>query len=95
MSSTQRGNAQEFKEKGVEILAVNVGEPALTAKKFVERYGLSFPVQLDEHEEVYKAYGVRPIPTTFLIDKNGKVIERVTKGLTEKEITEMMRRIQP
>lgn len=86
---------EKFKEKGVEILAVNVGEPALTAETFVDRYELSFPVPLDEREEVYKAYGVKPIPATFLIDKNGKVIDRVTKGLTEQEIAEMMARIQP
>lgn len=84
-----------FKEKGVEILAINVGEPALTAEKFVDRYGLTFPIPLDEREEIYKAYGVGPIPTTFLIDKDGNVIDRVTKGLTEQEIAEMMARIQP
>lgn len=86
---------KEFKDKGIEILAVNVGEPPLTAQKFVERYDLSFPILMDEREEVYKAYGVKPIPSTFLIDKDGKVIDRVTKGLTEQEIREMMERIVP
>lgn len=86
---------EEFKEKGVEILAVNVGEPLLTAQKFVQRYDLSFPILMDEREEVYKAYGVKPIPTTFLIDKDGKVIDRVTRGLTEEEVKQMMERIVP
>lgn len=86
---------EEFQAKGVEILAVNVGEPPLTAQKFVERYDLSFPILMDEREEVYKAYGVKPIPSTFLIDKDGKVVDRVTKGLTEEEIREMMERIVP
>ncbi len=85
----------EFKEKGVEILAVNVGEPPLTAEKFAQRYDLSFPILMDEREEVYKAYGVKPIPATFLIDKDGIVVDRVTKGLTEEEIKEMMERIAP
>ncbi|PWA10054.1 thiol-disulfide oxidoreductase [Pueribacillus theae] len=86
---------QTFKEKGIEILAVNVGEPSLTAQKFVERYDLTFPILLDEREEVYKAYGVKPIPATFLIDKDGKVVDRVTKGLTEAEIQQMMEKITP
>lgn len=84
-----------FKDQGVEILAVNVGEPSLTAEKFVKRYDLSFPVLMDGREEVYRAYGVKPIPATFLIDKDGKVIDRVTKGLSEEEIKEMMERIVP
>lgn len=86
---------EHFKDKGVEILAVNVGEPHLTAQKFVQRYDLSFPILMDGREEVYKAYGVKPIPATFLIDKDGEVIERVTKGLTEEEIKQMMERIVP
>lgn len=84
-----------FKDKGIEILAINVGEAPLTAKKFVERHKLTFPIPLDSREEIYKAYGVGPIPTTFLIDKDGKVVDRVTKGLTEQEIAEMMKKIQP
>lgn len=86
---------KQFKDKGVEILAVNVGEPALTAEKFAKRYDLSFPILMDGREEVYRAYGVKPIPATFLIDKDGKVIDKVTKGLTEEEIKEMMERIVP
>lgn len=86
---------EKFKDKGVEILAVNVGEPLLTAQKFAQRYDLSFPILMDEREEVYKAYGVKPIPATFLIDKDGNVIDRVTKGLTEEEIKQMMERIVP
>ena len=39
---------QRFKDQGVEILAVNVGEPSLTAEKFINRYDLTFPVPLDE-----------------------------------------------
>ncbi len=86
---------KEFQDKGIEILAVNVGEPLLTAQKFTHRHDLSFPILLDGREEVYKAYGVKPIPATFLIDEHGIVVDRVTKGLTEEEIKKMMERIIP
>ncbi|SDJ13130.1 AhpC/TSA family protein [Alteribacillus bidgolensis] len=34
---------QEYKDKGVEILAVNVGESELAVERFVDRHPLSFP----------------------------------------------------
>lgn len=85
----------EFKDKGVVVLTVDVGEPKLTVESFVKRHNLSFPVLLDQREEIIKLYGIGPIPVTFLIDKDGKVIDRVTKGLTEEEIRNMMLTIQP
>jgi peroxiredoxin len=86
---------EKFKDKGVTILAVDVGEPKLTVEKFVKRYGLTFPILLDEKEEVIDLYGVGAIPVTFLIDKNGKVVDRITASLTEEDIKEYMTQIMP
>jgi peroxiredoxin len=85
----------EFKDKGVTILAIDVGEPPLTVERFVKRYGLSFPILLDEREEVLNLYGVGPIPVTFLIDKDGKVVDRITAGLSEEDIKKYMTKIMP
>ncbi|TES45428.1 thiol-disulfide oxidoreductase ResA [Halalkalibacterium halodurans] len=74
---------ERFKELGVEILAVNVNEPELTVSKFVERHKLSFPIPMDSSGTVMDAYGISPLPTTFLIDENGIVIQRLTGGMTE------------
>lgn len=84
-----------FKDKGVTILAVDVGEPKLTVEKFVKRYGLTFPVLLDERQEVLNLYGVGAIPVSFLVDENGKVVDRITAGLTESQIHNYMKQILP
>lgn len=86
---------QKFKNKGVTVLAVDVGEPKLTVDKFVQRYDLSFPILLDSREEVLDPYGIGPIPVTFLIDKNGKVVDRITAGLSEETIKQYMQKIKP
>lgn len=84
-----------FKDKGVTILAVDVGEPKLTVEKFVKRYELTFPILLDYRQEVVNAYGVGAIPVSFLIDENGKVVDRITAGLTESQIYKYMEKITP
>ncbi|WP_201715578.1 thiol-disulfide oxidoreductase ResA [Rossellomorea arthrocnemi] len=86
---------EEFKDKGVTILAIDVGEPKVTVDKFAKRYGLTFPILLDQNQEVLDSYGVGPIPVTFLIDEDGKVVERVTASLSEEIIKNYMNSIMP
>ncbi|MFJ8069548.1 thiol-disulfide oxidoreductase ResA [Peribacillus sp. NPDC096447] len=86
---------QDYKEKGVQILAVNVGESDYAVKTFTDKYILSFPILNDKGGEVQSAYKVNPLPVTFLIDKDGKVIDEITGGLTEEDIKTHMERIKP
>ncbi|WP_102345727.1 thiol-disulfide oxidoreductase ResA [Bacillus sp. Marseille-P3661] len=85
----------QYKDKGVEILAVNVGESNLAVENFVNRKGLSFPVLMDSNTEVLETYGINPLPTTLLVDKNGEIIDIITGSLTEEAIMNHMERIKP
>lgn len=85
----------QFKDKGVQMIAVNVGESEFAVKKFAERLDLSFPIVIDTDGDVQTAYGINPLPITFLIDKEGTVIESYTGSLTEEKIAEFMKKIQP
>lgn len=86
---------QHFKKLGVEVLAVNVGESELAVEKFAEQYGLHFPIVIDKDLQVLNAYGVDPLPTTFLIDKNGKVVKILTGPMTERDVSNYMEMIKP
>ncbi|MGO4888251.1 thiol-disulfide oxidoreductase ResA [Anaerobacillus sp. MEB173] len=86
---------QIYKDQGVEILAVNVDEPRLTVERFVQRHKLTFPILMDEGLNVINAYGVSPLPTTFLIDKDGMVVGRILGGMNEESIEEYMQSIKP
>jgi len=62
--------------KGVEVLSVNLGEPAAAVNDFVTREGYSLWVLLDSDSSVAGAYGVQGIPTLVVIDKNGNVRQK-------------------
>lgn len=64
---------QAYADKGVLFVAVNQGETAETARKFMEQQKLACRVALDERSTVGKAYGVTGIPQTVLIGKDGRV----------------------
>jgi peroxiredoxin len=38
---------------------------------FVQEFGLTFPIAFDASDEVFQRYGVRGLPSTFFIDRNG------------------------
>lgn len=86
---------QAYKNQGVHILAVNVGESDYAVNSFVAKHHLTFPVMIDKGQEVQVAYRVNPLPVTFLIDKEGKVIDMLTGSLTEESIQQHMERIKP
>jgi len=60
-----------------EIIAVNLREDEDMVDDFMEELGLTFPVMLDTTGYVGSVYGVRGIPTTFLLDKQGRLIGRI------------------
>jgi thiol-disulfide isomerase/thioredoxin len=65
--------AEKYKDKGVVFYAVNQGEATEDIKKFLKDSKLTCPVALDTEDEVGELYGVRGIPHTVIIDKEGTV----------------------
>lgn len=86
---------QAFQDRGVEVLAVNVGESSLPVQNFMDRHQLTFPIPMDRNSQVVDQYGIQPLPTTFLIDEKGIVVKVITGGMTEEDIRRYMEMIEP
>lgn len=85
----------QFKDQGVQVLAVNISESELAVNKFADRFNLDFPIVIDKDEQVRTAYKIDPLPATILIDKEGKVVKYHTGQLTEEMVREFMEKIKP
>lgn len=72
----------EYRDRGLVVLGVNVTsqDNPLSVMPFVERYGLTFPILLDETGQVSAAYGLRSLPTSFFIARDGTISEIVIGG---------------
>jgi len=67
-----------FKPSEFEVLAVNVGEEPDFAFSFT---GITdFPVLFDRDSKAIDAWGVRGLPTTFLVDRKGHMVYRASGG---------------
>ena len=65
----------ESQGKNVLILGLNLDENAGTAKKYVERKKIPYPVLLAGESGISSAYGVSGIPHFALIDQNGSLVQ--------------------
>jgi cytochrome c biogenesis protein CcmG/thiol:disulfide interchange protein DsbE len=69
---------QRMKDRGFVLLAVSQDEGGAAAvKPFVEDMKVTFPVLVDPQGEVGRKYGVWGYPESFLLDREGRVVERV------------------
>jgi thiol-disulfide isomerase/thioredoxin len=67
-------------EKGLEFLAVDIQEKQKPVEAFIKERGLTFPVALDESGWISGIYGIRSIPSTFIIDRDGSIIAVAVGG---------------
>ena len=77
------------------VLAINVGESASTVNEFYQDNNLSLPVVLDTSGAVARRYNIQFFPTTFFIDKDGIIQEKVigafpSKAAIEKRLSKIM-----
>jgi cytochrome c biogenesis protein CcmG, thiol:disulfide interchange protein DsbE len=79
--------------KGVEIVGVALDEPARVAE-FAAKNGMNYTVVLGTDEIALKYGGIDGIPTTVLIDRNGKIVNRFegyhSKDSFESEIKKLL-----
>ena len=81
MPSMQRLKVH-FSEQPFEIIAINIGESSTAVSSFLLELEteLTFPILLDEEGESYQRFGIRGLPMTLLLDKEGELILRTLGG---------------
>jgi peroxiredoxin len=65
---------RHFKYENFTLLAVDIMENPETVKRFAREYNLSFPILLDKSGDVSAKYAANAIPTTYIINKEGKAV---------------------
>ncbi|MCP5141879.1 MAG: TlpA family protein disulfide reductase [Chromatiales bacterium] len=63
------------------ILAVNLGEPRDAIQAFLTEHPVNFPVLLDENQRMPRSWRVFAYPTSYLLDRQGRIRHAVAGGL--------------
>lgn len=79
MPSMQQLN-QQFDDQDFEIVAVDMGSSRKHIDAFLEEMtpSLEFEIVLDETGEAASTWGVRGIPVSYIIDRQGKLVYKAT-----------------
>ena len=85
----------DYKEKGIQVLAINIAESDFVVQNYIDRKGLTFPVLIDKNKSVMEAYNINPLPTTILINSEGKIEKIITGEMKEQDIKNYMELILP
>lgn len=77
---------REFKNKDVQFVGIFVRDREPEVQKFVQTYGLSFPVGLDDGRKIADSYKFVGTPFTVVISKDGEISSRTTGPQNEKAL---------
>ena len=88
---------QKYHTSGFLLLGVNVDDDPRTALATAARLHVSFPVLLDTDKKVSKLYDLNTMPSTIVIDRDGKMrflhrgYRAGTEGDYEQQIRELLK----
>lgn len=80
----------KYKDRGLVVIAVNVGQQKDVAEAFVRKLKISYPVVLDTNSAISKRYGVKAVPFTLIIDRKGIVRKRILGEAGKETIGKMI-----
>jgi peroxiredoxin len=77
---------EDYNDQGVEILAVNLtnmDKGKEEVQKFVDEYGLTFSIPMDEEGFAGTTYQAFTIPTSYILDENGVITKKIVGPMDE------------
>ena len=84
---------KKYEKQGLAVIGVSVDQISPgEVKKFAQQSGVNYPVMLADAKAIQDFGGIEAIPTTFVIDREGRIVKQHL-GFTEKE--EFEKEIKP
>jgi len=84
---------QAYRDRGVILIGVNIQDKEEPAKKFLARFGHTFPNAPDLAGRVSVDYGVYGVPETFFIDRKGQVRFKRVGAVTDELMKQYVERL--
>jgi cytochrome c biogenesis protein CcmG/thiol:disulfide interchange protein DsbE len=76
---------RQNRRRGLVVVGLDAKDFRRDARRFVERFGLTFPIVYDGPGDTLGGYGVTGFPETFVLDRQGKVVEAFAGAVNAEE----------
>jgi peroxiredoxin len=71
-----------------------VNDSRSSARAFIDRYDLAFPVAFDALGDVAVAYGVSGLPMTVLVSPSGRIVARHVGAISPSALVGQLHRLR-
>lgn len=82
-----------YRKLGLRVITVNLDKDRKQARAFLRRYRANFPVVYDPRGRIAIRYGVKAMPSSYLIDRRGRIV-KVHWGFRESDTAKLEARIR-
>ena len=82
-----------LKDKGLQVIGVNLDENSEDAKAFLTDYPVDFPVATDTGEQCARKFDVKAMPSSYLVDRNG-IVRHVHFGFRPGEAEDVRKLVE-
>ncbi len=80
----------KFKDKGLAIVGVNRLEDKGQVSQYAKDGGFDWPLLLTTNEQVYTAYRIASMPSTYFVDSRGIIVHVVRGAMNEHELSDQL-----
>jgi thiol-disulfide isomerase/thioredoxin len=82
---------QRYRGQGVTFVGVNTTDFSGDAQRFLQRYRVTFPVVRDGNGRVLSRYGGLPIPWTYFVGRDGRIVGYIRGEVTDSALEDGLR----
>lgn len=84
---------EEFRDRGLRVLGVNLDEHAAQAEQFLAKFPARFALAADPSGRCPRAFGVAAMPSSYLIDRKG-IVRHVHSGFRPEDAAKLRDMVQ-
>lgn len=81
---------QEYKDRGVVFLGVDIQDTESEARAFLEQFNITYPNGPDTKGRIMVDYGVTNIPTSVFVSKKGAIARRWVGAIGRAKLTQYL-----
>lgn len=82
-----------LKDKGLQVIGVNLDENSEDAKAFLTNYPVEFPVAKDTGEQCARNFDVKAMPSSYVVDRNG-IVRHIHLGFRPGEAEDVRKLVE-
>lgn len=90
-----RSLAAMYRDRGLQVIGVSVGELSSTVAEYAERYQLGYLLLVDVNSELFRVAGAAGIPTKLILDAEGRIVRVITGPLTRESAAALVEELLP